>query len=62
MFVLEQEEYTKEGINWEFIDFGMDLEACIIMIEKVFIFFSQKRIFYIPKTKLKQLATKKKYK
>ena len=35
MFVLEQEEYKKEGINWEFIDFGMDLEACIQLIEKV---------------------------
>ena len=36
MFVLEQEEYKKEGIVWEFIDFGMDLEACIALIEKVF--------------------------
>lgn len=35
MFVLEQEEYTKEGIQWDFIDFGMDLAACIEMIEKV---------------------------
>lgn len=35
MFVLEQEEYTKEGIHWEFIDFGMDLLACIELIEKV---------------------------
>jgi Myosin head (motor domain) len=35
MFVLEQEEYTKEGIEWAFIDFGMDLLACIEMIEKV---------------------------
>lgn len=35
MFVLEQEEYTKEGIQWEFIDFGMDLLACIELIEKV---------------------------
>nr|XP_026492075.1 myosin heavy chain, muscle isoform X23 [Vanessa tameamea] len=34
MFVLEQEEYKKEGINWTFIDFGMDLLACIDLIEK----------------------------
>ena len=35
MFVLEQEEYKKEGIVWAFIDFGMDLAACIELIEKV---------------------------
>ncbi|KAE8295978.1 Myosin heavy chain, fast skeletal muscle [Larimichthys crocea] len=34
MFVLEQDEYKKEGIVWEFIDFGMDLAACIELIEK----------------------------
>ncbi|XP_068120018.1 myosin-1B-like [Hyperolius riggenbachi] len=34
MFVLEQEEYKKEGIEWEFIDFGMDLASCIQLIEK----------------------------
>lgn len=37
MFVLEQEEYAKEGIVWAFIDFGMDLLACIELIEKVLI-------------------------
>merc|ERR1719187_2718250 len=34
MFVVEQEEYVKEGIDWAMVDFGMDLAACIIMFEK----------------------------
>jgi len=34
MFVVEQEEYVKEGIDWEMVDFGMDLQATIIMFEK----------------------------
>ncbi|XP_066261955.1 myosin heavy chain, muscle isoform X11 [Euwallacea similis] len=34
MFVLEQEEYQQEGIQWTFIDFGLDLAACIELIEK----------------------------
>uniref|UniRef100_A0A8C3YQK6 Myosin heavy chain 15 n=1 Tax=Catagonus wagneri TaxID=51154 RepID=A0A8C3YQK6_9CETA len=32
--VLEQEEYRKEGIDWVPIDFGLDLQACIDLIEK----------------------------
>ncbi|VDO30677.1 unnamed protein product [Onchocerca flexuosa] len=34
MFVLEQEEYKRENIAWTFIDFGLDLQACIELIEK----------------------------
>merc|ERR1712183_1086749 len=34
MFVVEQEEYVAEGIEWAMVDFGMDLAACIIMFEK----------------------------
>ena len=39
MFVLEQEEYHKEGIPWETEDFGMDLAVCIELIEKVLLYY-----------------------
>ena len=35
MFILEQEEYEREGIQWTFIDFGLDLQSTIELIEKV---------------------------
>merc|ERR1712117_389931 len=34
MFVLEQEEYMREGITWVSVDFGMDLAACLELFEK----------------------------
>ncbi|XP_010836860.1 PREDICTED: myosin-15 [Bison bison bison] len=32
--VLEQEEYRREGIDWVSIDFGLDLQACVDLVEK----------------------------
>ncbi|XP_067929437.1 myosin-9-like [Watersipora subatra] len=34
MFILEQEEYQREGIDWKFIDFGLDLQPTIELLEK----------------------------
>ncbi|CDQ77715.1 unnamed protein product [Oncorhynchus mykiss] len=34
MFILEQEEYKQEGIEWTFMDFWLNLQAGIDLIEK----------------------------
>ena len=35
MFIFEQEEYKREKIAWDMVNFGFDLQACINLIEKV---------------------------
>ena len=46
MFVLEQEEIIKEGIEWAMESFGADLQATIDLIDKVNYYFSMLNEFY----------------
>lgn len=34
MFIVEQEEYARQGITWNFVDFGLDSQPVIDMLEK----------------------------
>lgn len=59
MFILEQEEYQRENIEWNFIDFGLDLQPTIDLIEKpmgIFALLDEQCLF--PKATDKSLVEK----
>lgn len=34
MFIVEQEEYARQGITWDFVDFGLDSQPMIDLLER----------------------------
>ncbi|OAF70315.1 Myosin heavy chain 11 [Intoshia linei] len=59
MFILEQDEYSREGITWKFIDFGLDLQPTIDLLEKQMgIFTLINEQCWFPKATDKSLADK----
>eukprot|EP00035_Acanthoeca_spectabilis_P020591 m.433685 g.433685 ORF g.433685 m.433685 type:complete len:1351 (-) comp17608_c0_seq1:6494-10546(-) len=59
MFVMEQDEYKREGIEWDFIDFGLDLQPtidCISGKQGLLLILDEQSIF--PKATDKTLVQK----